>query len=195
MSEEPSTQQEPESQPQPEASNNIPDPSPAKEWEKEKDSTAGTSLTHTAPDCTYEDAGVLGSPTREETTWAAISHLSVLLNLVTGFLGGIVAIVIYFIYKDRSRFVAYHAMQSFVFQAITWLGGGLISGLLIAFGGAFSFLILPLLCLIPGFLILLLVPISLIYGVIGAVQVSNNGNFSYWIIGDWVLGKMASKRP
>lgn len=129
----------------------------------------------------------------EETTWAVMAHLSVLLNLFTGFLGGIAAIVIYFIYKDRSRFVAYHAMQSFIFQAMTWLGGGLTSGAMIAFGGAFSFLILPLLCLIPAILILMLIPLSLIYGVIGAVQVSNAGDFKYWLIGDWVRNILEPK--
>ena len=122
----------------------------------------------------------------EERTWAMLAHLSVLLNLVTGFLGGIAAIIIYFIYKDRSRFVAYHAMQAFIFQAITWLGAGLVSGLLIAFGSALGFLIIPLLCLIPGFLLLLLVPISLIYGVIGGVKVNNGEDFRYWMVGDWV---------
>jgi hypothetical protein len=130
----------------------------------------------------------------QEMTWAVIAHLSVLLNLVTGFLGGVAAIAIYFIYKDRSRFVAYHAMQSFIFQAITWLGGGLVSGILIAVGGAFSFLILPLLCLIPGFLLLLLIPISLIFGVIGAVQVSNSGDFRYWVVGDWVRDILEPER-
>ncbi len=122
----------------------------------------------------------------EERTWAMLAHLSVLLNLVTGFLGGIAAIIIYFIYKDRSRFVAYHAMQSFIFQAITWLGAGLVSGILISIGAGLGFLIIPLLCLIPGFLILLLIPISLIYGVIGGVKVTNGEDFRYWQIGDWV---------
>lgn len=122
----------------------------------------------------------------EERTWAMLAHLSVLLNLVTGFLGGVVAIIIYFIYKDRSRLVAYHAMQSFIFQAITWLGAGMVSGLLIAVGSALGFLIIPLLCLIPGFLILLLIPISLIYGIIGGVKVNNGEDFRYWLIGDWV---------
>lgn len=175
---------EPEKNKPVETPKSIPDPSPANNadevntWEKEEKPT---------PDPSVEIiSGSDPISSREETTWAVISHLSVLLNLVTGFLGGVAAIVIYFVYKDRSRFVAYHAMQSFIFQTITWLGGGLVSGILIAFGGAFSFLILPLLCLIPGILILLLIPISLIYGVIGAVQVSNEGDFRYWLIGDWV---------
>jgi uncharacterized Tic20 family protein len=122
----------------------------------------------------------------EERTWAMLAHLSVLLNLFTGFLGGIFAIIIYFIYKDRSRFVAYHAMQSFIFQAITWIGAGLIATIFITIGSVFAILIIPLLCLIPGFLILLLIPASLIYGVVGGVQVNNGEDFKYWQVGDWV---------
>lgn len=125
-------------------------------------------------------------PASEERTWAMLAHLSVLLNLVTGFVGGLAAIVIYFVYKDRSRLVAYHAMQSFVFQAITWIGAGMLAGLFIGLGSAFAILIVPLLCLIPGFLSLLLLPASLIYGIIGAVQVNNGEDFRYWQVGDWV---------
>lgn len=122
----------------------------------------------------------------EQRTWAMLAHLSVLLNLVTGFLGGIAAIIIYFAYKDRSRLVAYHAMQSFIFQTITWLGAGMLSGFFIGFGSALAVFIIPLLCLIPGFLFLLLIPVSLIYGIIGGVKVNNGEDFRYWQIGDWV---------
>lgn len=122
----------------------------------------------------------------EERTWAMLAHLSVLLNMVTGFIGGIAAIIIYFVFKDRSRLVAYHAMQAFIFQTITWLGAGLLAGLFIGIGSAFAILILPLLCLLPGFLLLLLIPISLIYGVIGGVKVNNGEDFRYWQVGDWV---------
>ncbi len=122
----------------------------------------------------------------EERTWAMLAHLSVLLNMVTGFFGGIAAIIIYFVFKDRSRLVAYHAMQAFIFQTITWLGAGLLAGLFIGVGSAFAILILPLLCLLPGFLFLLLIPISLIYGVIGGVKVNNGEDFRYWQVGDWV---------
>jgi hypothetical protein len=47
----------------------------------------------------------------DEHTWAMLAHLSVLTNLVTGFLGPVAALVIYLVFKDRSRFVAYHSMQ------------------------------------------------------------------------------------
>lgn len=122
----------------------------------------------------------------EARTMASLAHLSVLLNLATGFLGIIAALVIYFVYKDRSRLVAYHAMQAFIFQALIWLGAGILAVIFITFGTAFFFLVIPLLCLIPGFLFLLAIPASLIYGVVGAVQVNNGEDFRYWQVGDWV---------
>jgi len=129
----------------------------------------------------------------EERTWAMLAHFSVLLNLVTGFVGIITAIVLYFVYKDRSRYVAYHAMQSFIFQSIAWIGAGIVSTILITIGSTLSFLIIPLLCLVPGFLVLLLIPGSLIYGIIGGVQVNNGEDFRYWQVGDWVRNILEPK--
>src|SRR5256885_13126322 len=51
-----------------------------------------------------------------DLTWAMVAHLTVLLNLVTGFLGVVAALVIYLVFKDRSRYVAYQSLQAFVFQ-------------------------------------------------------------------------------
>jgi uncharacterized Tic20 family protein len=76
-------------------------------------------------------------------------------------------------------------MQSFIFQVITWLAAGLVAAFFITIGSVFAILIIPLLCLVPGFLILLLIPASLIYGVVGAVQVNNGEDFRYWQVGDW----------
>jgi uncharacterized Tic20 family protein len=172
----------------------IPNPSPANEEEvlEPKASEAAPAQPPTQVVAVQQPRPVTPN---EERTWAMLAHLSVLLNLVTGFLGGIAAIIIYFIYKDRSRLVAYHAMQAFLFQAITWLGASLVSGFLIAIGGALGFLIIPLLCLIPGFLILLLIPISLIYGIIGGVKVNNGEDFRYWLVGDWVRDILEPKAP
>ncbi len=122
----------------------------------------------------------------EERTWAMLAHLSILLNMFTGFFGIVAAMIIYFMYKDRSRFVAYHAMQSFIFQAITWIGVAMVASVLITVGGALAFLIIPLICLFGGLLLLTLVPASLIYGIIGAVKVNNGEDFRYWQVGEWV---------
>ncbi|HDS29109.1 MAG TPA: DUF4870 domain-containing protein, partial [Candidatus Acetothermia bacterium] len=114
-----------------------------------------------------------------------------LLNLVTGFLGIGAALVIYLVYKDRSRYVAYQAMQSFIFQLIFWAGGGLLIGMMWAVVGALSAVLIGIL-LIPFAVILtllfLLMPLlALIYGVIGGIQCSNGEDFRYWLVGDWAL--------
>jgi uncharacterized protein len=158
----------------------IPEPSPQFSGTPEPETRAEVKL---KPVTAFTPPPLLPS---DERMWAMLAHMSVLLNLVTGFLGAIAAIVIYYSYKDRSRLVAYHAMQAFIFQAITWLGAGLLAGLFIGLGSAFAILIIPLLCLIPGFLFLLFIPISLIYGVIGGVKVNNGEDFRYWQVGDWV---------
>jgi uncharacterized Tic20 family protein len=133
------------------------------------------------------------SPT-DERTWAMLAHLSVLLNLVTGFLGVGAALLIYLIYKDRSKYVAYQAMQSFLFQLIFWAGGGVLIAIMWAFVGALSavvvgVLLIPIACLLtPG---LLLMPIvAVVYGIIGSVQCSNGEDFRYWLVSDWALNLM-----
>lgn len=158
----------------------IPEPSPEHEGHSDVNSSTDSSEHSSTP---YQPKPLSSS---EERTWAMLAHLSVLLNLATGFLGGIAALILYFVYKDRSRLVAYHAMQSFIFQSITWLGAGLLAGIFIGLGSAFAFLLIPLLCLFPGVLFLLMFPISLIYGVIGGVKVNNGEDFRYWQVGDWV---------
>ena len=48
----------------------------------------------------------------DENTWSALAHLSVLVNLLTGFFGPVVALEIWLVYKDRSERIAFHALQS-----------------------------------------------------------------------------------
>lgn len=126
----------------------------------------------------------------EERTWAVLAHLSALLNAVTGFLGLVGALVIYLVYKDRSRFVAFHAMQSLVMQAVLWLGGGIIALVLGTITGLLSVILIGL-CLVPVVIIVSLVPLaSLVYGVIGAVQVGQGVDFRYYKMGDWAESLM-----
>jgi uncharacterized Tic20 family protein len=130
----------------------------------------------------------------DERTWAMLAHLSVLLNLVTGFLGVAAALIIYLIYKDRSRYVAYQSMQAFLFQLIFWAGGGLLIGIMWAVVGALSAVLVGIL-LIPFAVLLtlvfLLMPVlALVYGVVGGVQCSNGEDFRYWLVSDWALNLM-----
>jgi uncharacterized Tic20 family protein len=130
----------------------------------------------------------------DEKTWSLLAHLSVLLNLVTGFAGPIAAFIIYLVYKDRSRKVAFHALQSMLFQLIWWYGGGLLIGLMWAIVGALSAILIGIV-LIPFAVLFTLVfailPLgALVYGIIGAVQVSQGQDFSYWLVGAWIKGTM-----
>ena len=126
----------------------------------------------------------------EARTWAMVAHLSVLLNLVTGFLGVVAALVIYIIYKDRSKFVGYQAMQSFVFQLIFWAGGGLAIGVIWAITGALSAVLVGVLCIPFSLLftiVLAMMPlVALVYGVYGGLEANQGKEFKYWLIGDWV---------
>ena len=133
----------------------------------------------------------------EERTWSVLAHLSVLLNLVTGFAGPIAALVIYLIYKDRSRIVAYHALQALIFQLIWWYGGGLLIGAMWATVGVLSailvgIILIPIAILMT--LVLALLPIgAVIYGCIAAVQVYQGQDFKYWLVGDWVRGTLTGQ--
>jgi len=129
----------------------------------------------------------------DERTWAMLAHLSVLANLFTGFFGPVAALVIYLVYKDRSRYVAYHAMQSFVFQLIWWVGAGALAGLAWAISGALVAVVGLGCLLMPFACIITLIPMAaLVYGVIGAVQCSQGVDFRYWLVGDWVRGTLES---
>lgn len=128
--------------------------------------------------------------TDEERTWAVLAHLSAVLNAFTGFLGLVAALVIYLVYKERSRFVAFHAMQSLVMQAVLWLGGGIIATVFGLITGALSIVLIGL-CLVPLAILLGLIPlISLVYGVVGAVQVGQGVDFRYYKMGDWAESLM-----
>jgi hypothetical protein len=131
------------------------------------------------------------SPSKEHN-WAMLAHLSILLNLFTGFLGPVFAFIIYLVYKDKSRYVAYQSLQATIFQLVVWIGVWLVIGAMWLVTGGLSLIGIGLLC-IPftclGSIFLLFVPIaSLVYGVIAAVKCSNGEDFRYWLVGDWVRG-------
>ncbi|MFP3854457.1 MAG: DUF4870 domain-containing protein [Anaerolineales bacterium] len=126
----------------------------------------------------------------EERTWAMVAHLSVLVNLVSGVLGPVVAFVIYAVYKDRSRYVGYQALQSFVFQLVWWVGGGAIVGLVWVVTGILSAVLIGLL-LIPFACLFSLLPVlALVYGTYAGIECSQGKDFKYWLIGDWVRGTL-----
>ena len=144
----------------------------------------------------------------DEWTAAALAHASVLLTLILGVAGGIgaligpaVALAMYFGYREKSRFVAFHALQSFAYQvvgvllyavsaavlavwvAIAWTVSGLLSAVLV------GFLMMPFALLMTLLMVLLLVCAPLIwlgYGLYASYQVYQGRNFYYRFIGDWL---------
>ena len=127
---------------------------------------------------------------QDERTWAMLAHLSILLNLVTGFLGPIAALIIYLVYKDRSRYVAYQSMQAFVFQLVWWVGGGILAAVAWTISGLLTVVLIGLLCMPIACLFTLIPLAALVYGIVGAVQTNQGKDFRYWLVGDWVRGEL-----
>jgi uncharacterized Tic20 family protein len=122
----------------------------------------------------------------EEKQWAMLAHFSILANLLSGFLGPIVPFVIYLIYKDRSRYVAYQSFQAFLFQLIWWVGGWAIAGIAWTITSVLSTVIIGLIC-IPFACIFSFLPFAaLAYGIYAGIQTNEGQDFKYWLIGDWV---------
>ncbi len=129
----------------------------------------------------------------EEMTMAALAHASVLLGIASGGIAGIAAaFLLWLAYRDRSRYVAFQAMQSLVFQlacaGITFLG---------ALAGALSILTI---CLIPLGLPLLLAAVALpiaalFYGLYAAYETYYGADFRYWQVGDFVERQTGSQQP
>ncbi len=122
----------------------------------------------------------------EENTLALFAHLSILLNLVTGFLGLVPALIIYFAYKDRSRYVAYQSLQAVVFQLVYFFGAAILAGIVALISTPLVLVCIGLFGLVLA-LLLALVPVgALIYGIVGAVETYHGRDFQYWLVGQWV---------
>ena len=90
---------------------------------------------------------------QEEKSLSVLAHLSVFLNLFTGFLGPIVALVIWLVYRDRSQKVAFHALQSMWYQ-VAWLvilftGWAMTTLLMLVLIGFLLVPVMTLLTLVP----------------------------------------------
>ena len=116
---------------------------------------------------------------QDERTWSVIAHLSVLVALVGLMPFG--ALLVWLLYKDRSRKVRFHALQALWYQ-IAWivifivyaLLSVILSPLIIGF---FMFFLLPILALIP-----------LIHGCYAAYKVSQGVEYRYPYIADKIEG-------
>jgi uncharacterized Tic20 family protein len=136
-------------------------------------------------------------PTAEWTT-ASLAHASILLTAILGTAGGIglpiglaVPLVMYLGYRKQSRFIAFHAMQAFVYQlagtlvlallgvlvTVAWSVSGSLAAVLI--GLALMPFALSLTLLLAGAAIAWVV-----YGAYAAYQVYQGRDMRYWLIGE-----------
>jgi uncharacterized Tic20 family protein len=116
---------------------------------------------------------------QDERTWSVLAHLSVLAGLVGLMPFG--ALIIWLLYKDRSRRVGFHALQALWYQ-IAWLVI-LVVGWFVTF--VLSFVLIGFL-LIPVMLIASLVPF--IHGCYAAYKVNQGVDYRYPFVADRIDG-------
>jgi uncharacterized Tic20 family protein len=118
---------------------------------------------------------------KDENTWSVLAHLSVFLNLFTGFLGPVAALVIWLVYKDRSPRISFHALQSAVYQvawivilAVGWTVAALLTIIIVGF------------LLFPVMFVLSFVPF--VHMAYAAYKVSQGVDYRYPLVADLVDG-------
>ena len=143
--------------------------------------------------------------TGEEMRWAALAHgsilIALLLGIVTGGMGAIIAVAIpaaiWYVYRDRSVYVVEQARQAAVFQL-----AGFVALLALAIGGTLlvvvgwtvsgvltivlvGLILMPIMILLTLLLVVALValPIAMVvYGCYAAVETHNGRPFRYrWV--------------
>lgn len=150
----------------------------------------------------------------DDKLWAAVAHGSVWLTFLMAVpTSGIsipfvifIPLMIYFLFRNRSDYVAFHALQAFVLQLLATIG----ALLLFIIGGAawlivlmITVLLMALLVGIPLFFLWLLVGIvasvlisvmplaGLVLATIATVRVYTGNDYRYPYIGTWVDRQMA----
>src|ERR671911_2308930 len=125
------------------------------------------------------ERGPVTMGTQEVKTMSVLAHLSIFLNLVTGFLGPVAALIIWLVYRDRSSRVAFQALQSMWFQVawfvILFAGWAMTTLLMLVLIG---FLLVPVMALIT------IVPF--VQGAYAAYRVSRDGEYRYPLIADLI---------
>jgi uncharacterized Tic20 family protein len=113
----------------------------------------------------------------DEKLWGMLAHLLTLLGYVVVVGEYIAPLVIYLVYKDRSQFVAFHALQALFFQ-------------LLALAVAIALVLFSIITL--GLGLLLAIPLAialaiavLVYTIIAAIQANNGVWYELPIVGRW----------
>jgi len=123
---------------------------------------------------TYPQGDSLGA---DEKLWGMLAHLLTLLGYIVMLGQYIAPLVIYLVYKDRSQFVAFHALQAIFFQ-------------LLALAVSVALILFSIVTL--GLGVLLAVPLAIalaiavpVYTIIAAIQANNGVWYELPIVGRW----------
>jgi len=114
----------------------------------------------------------------DEKLWGMLAHLLTLLGYVVIVGEYIAPLVIYLVYKDRSRFVAFHALQALFFQLLAL---AVVIALTL-----FSVITLGCGALLAVPLAIALAIAVLVYTIIAAIQANNGVWYELPIVGRWV---------
>lgn len=150
----------------------------------------------------------------DERMWAAVAHASVWITVLGGLLTGglflvisiFIPLIIYFMFRQKSDYVAFHALQAFVLQILGTVGafallmiGGMVWMLgmviaLLAMVVLVGFILAPVWALV-GLALLAVVAVMpvamLLFGTMGAIETYNGRDYRYPYIARWVDRQMA----
>ena len=138
-----------------------------------------------APDGSAGDrlagAGGAMSP-QDERTWSMLAHLSVLAGLVG--LMPLGALIIWLVYRDRSRRVGFHALQALWYQ-VAWLVIWIVASII---GLIFTVVTLGfgIILVLPAAVVLWLAPV--VHGCYAAYKVYQGVDYRYPFIADKIDG-------
>ncbi len=160
----------------------------------------------------------LAGPTQHERNWAAVAHLTAVLTLVIAastaglghILGLLVPLAIYIYFSNRSRYVAYHALQATVFQAVAgilYVIAASLAGAMIAVAWTVAGVLAVVLvgiALMPAALALTLAAgvelvglpaLALFYSAYGAYLIYKGQEFDYPVLGSLVARSVGRGSP
>jgi uncharacterized Tic20 family protein len=150
----------------------------------------------------------------DDRLWAAVAHGSVWLTLFAGVISAgtivplsiFIPLIIFFIFRKRSDYVAFHALQAFTLQLVGTLGAlvlGVVGGIVWGIGMIVALVLMLVLVgfiLVPvwgvvgillGLVVALMPVVMLILGTIAAIETYNGRDYRYPRIAGWVDRQLA----
>lgn len=153
--------------------------------------------------------------TDDERLWAAVAHASAWITVFGGIvsIGAIIPLsifiplAIYFFFRKKSDYIAFHALQAFTLQLLGTVGAGLLLAVggvvwsvgmvvaLIAVLALVGFILVPLWFLVglAGLAVVVLLPVAMVlFGTVGAIETYRGRDYRYPFISRWIDRQLAT---